>query len=1070
MTSTSTREYSSLQGGGEMGLLTRQYNWTQTPLGPPDTWPLSLRTTLGILLHSAFPMFLFWGDELTCFYNDAYRPSLGNTGKHPAVGQPAKTVWPEVWDFICPIIEQVIATGKAVWYEDQLLPIFRNGQLEDVYWTFSYSPAYGDDGQIAGVFVTCTETTQEKNSINQLRQSEQRFQAAVGAVEGILWTNNAVGEMEGEQPGWASLTGQRYEDYQGYGWASAVHPDDTQPTLVAWEKAVVQRSTFVFEHRVRLKNGHYELFSIRAIPLLNPDGSIHEWVGVHTNVSKQRNAEAALRTSEARLRSLIANAPVAIGLFMGRDLVIDLPNQALIDAIGKGPDIAGKPLHQVMPELESQPFLQLLDDVFTSGQLFQSFESEIRVMQEGQLVSAYYNLTYTPLFNEAGEVYAILNIGVDVNEQVMTRRQVEQSEARFQNLIRQAEVGVVVLIGEDIRVEIVNDAYARLIDRSCEELLGKPLFSVVPEAEVTFRPLLDGVRNTGEPLYLNETPYFFWADGVKKEGFLNPVYQPYREHDGAITGVIALCQDVTEQVLARRKIEESEKRFRSLIQDSPVATCLYVGPDAIIELANPAMVKLHGKGDAIIGKAFLEAMPEMIGQPFPELLADLYRTGNTYEGINTPADVLVDGVMNTYYFNFTYTPLRTVSGDVYAILGVTIDVTEQTLARQKIEEAEVALRGAIELAQLGSWAFEVDSNQFTYSNRVKNWFGFPGDSVAPDKAFVAVHEADRARVEAAINSALQPGSDGIYDVEYALDEPHSGRELIMHAQGRTTFDAQGQPVKITGTIQDVTQDRRLQQELERQVAERTRQLQASVCDLERSNQNLQQFAYVASHDLQEPLRKIQSFGTLISTQYADQLGDGNDLVDRMKAAANRMSILIEDLLTFSRISTRQEATSPVSLTTVITNALLDLDLRIQETGAVVEVASLPTVQGDASQLVQLFQNLLSNALKFTRPTTRPHVRVSMQTVPADALPSTVRPAREAALYHRIDVTDNGIGFDEKYADRIFQVFQRLHGRGQFAGTGIGLAICEKIVANHGGAIAIASQPGQGATFSVYLPA
>ncbi|RYF46585.1 MAG: PAS domain-containing sensor histidine kinase, partial [Cytophagaceae bacterium] len=197
-------------------------------------------------------------------------------------------------------------------------------------------------------------------------------------------------------------------------------------------------------------------------------------------------------------------------------------------------------------------------------------------------------------------------------------------------------------------------------------------------------------------------------------------------------------------------------------------------------------------------------------------------------------------------------------------------------------------------------------------------------------------------------------------------------------------------------------------------------------------------------------------------------------LERMQSAASRMSVLIRDLLNFSRISTQRETGKPVSLSQVIQTVLDDLELVIQESGAQVIVEPLPTVIGDALQLSQLFSNLLSNSLKFRRtdasgvPVT-PIIRVQADMVGADQLPTGVRPLRIALTYHLIQVIDNGIGFDEKYLDRIFQVFQRLHGRSEFVGTGIGLAICEKVVVNHGGAITGTSKPGQGATFSVYLP-
>ncbi|GAB3691728.1 hypothetical protein GCM10027592_09980 [Spirosoma flavus] len=240
--------------------------------------------------------------------------------------------------------------------------------------------------------------------------------------------------------------------------------------------------------------------------------------------------------------------------------------------------------------------------------------------------------------------------------------------------------------------------------------------------------------------------------------------------------------------------------------------------------------------------------------------------------------------------------------------------------------------------------------------------------------------------------------------------------------------------------------------------------------LNRSNNNLQQFAYVASHDLQEPLRKILQFGDLLKSRYTTPSSDERDYLERMQSAASRMSALIRDILNFSRISTHAQSIKHVSLADVVNAVLTDLELRIQETNAIIAVDELPTVAGDASQLGQLFQNLLTNAIKFHRPDVQPRIQVTYQTLSAAELPSTIKPARQSETYYQIQVVDNGIGFDQKYAERIFQVFQRLHNKNEFAGTGIGLAICEKIVANHGGVITATGQPGEGATFTIYLPA
>lgn len=323
----------------------------------------------------------------------------------------------------------------------------------------------------------------------------------------------------------------------------------------------------------------------------------------------------------------------------------------------------------------------------------------------------------------------------------------------------------------------------------------------------------------------------------------------------------------------------------------------------------------------------------------------------------------------------------------------------------------------------------------------------------------------------------QPDYEAFFGQSWAVPQKaeltlrQAGTELVCQCSATPLNLDEGHCLSLILT--DLTAQKQTQALLEssnERLAHLNEALALSNQDLQRSNANLEQFAYVASHDLQEPLRKIQSFGDLLKHEYADQLGDGTEHLNRMQSAASRMSTLIKDLLSYSRISTRQESVAAVPLNPVLTAALTNLELLIQETAAVVTIEPLPTVFGDASQLEHLFQNLLGNALKFRRTDVVPQIMVRAQVIAAADLPSAVQPTRQVPVYYGIDVIDNGIGFDDKYVDRIFRLFQRLHGRNEFAGTGIGLAICEKVAANHGGAITATSQPGQGTTFRIFLPA
>ena len=258
-------------------------------------------------------------------------------------------------------------------------------------------------------------------------------------------------------------------------------------------------------------------------------------------------------------------------------------------------------------------------------------------------------------------------------------------------------------------------------------------------------------------------------------------------------------------------------------------------------------------------------------------------------------------------------------------------------------------------------------------------------------------------------------------------------------------------------------------ELETQIVERRRaqdSLKRQAVELARSNAELEQFAYVASHDLQEPLRKVQAFGDRLRSKYADALDEqGQDYLTRMQDAAARMQSLIQSLLNFSRIASKAQPHVAVNLDVVAQEVVGDLEVRIQETGAKVEVSDLPTIEADPTQMRQIFQNLIGNALKYRRAEVAPVIQVSAEVLDGVAGPAKGTPDKLC----RLVVQDNGIGFEPEFAERIFGIFQRLHGRGEYEGTGVGLAICRKIAERHGGSISAEGQPGVGSRFTVLLP-
>ena len=257
---------------------------------------------------------------------------------------------------------------------------------------------------------------------------------------------------------------------------------------------------------------------------------------------------------------------------------------------------------------------------------------------------------------------------------------------------------------------------------------------------------------------------------------------------------------------------------------------------------------------------------------------------------------------------------------------------------------------------------------------------------------------------------------------------------------------------IVGTGTDITGHKKTEEELE-----------AFSEKLRKSNSELEQFAYIASHDLQEPLRKVTAFGDRLKDKCADALGDqGKDYLDRMQSAAGRMQTLINDLLTYSRVTTKAQPFTSADLSTIAKEVLSDLEIRIEQVKGRVEVGELPVIDADPLQMRQLLQNLIGNALKFSKKDNPPVVKVH-------GVSSNGNGSASGNEYYQLIVEDNGIGFDEQYSERIFGVFQRLHGRSEYEGSGIGLSVCKKIVERHGGSITAQGEPGQGAKFIITVP-
>ena len=774
------------------------------------------------------------------------------------------------------------------------------------------------------------------------------------------------------------------------------------------------------------------------------------------------------------LSSVIAESPIAIGLYVGREMIVGIANDVMLGFWGKTKKVIGKRLAEAVPELQGQPFLQILDNVFTTGEIYTVAEGPVFVALNGIPDTYYFDFSYKPLFDNNGQVYAILNTAVNVTDRVISKRKMLESESRFRDVTEQSPMAISLLMGRELLVEIANEPILNIWGKD-ETIMGLPLKQALPEVEGQgFFELMDSVYTTGVPFRGNEILVKLVHENVLTDFYLDFSYTALRDENANINGVLVLATDTTDRVMAMREIAASEEKFRSVIYSAQAAVAVFKGPELIADIANDEFLRFISRSKAdLIGRPLLEVMPELHGQASIGLMHDVLEKGIKTHHYGRRVDIIRDGVLTANYYNVSYSPLYDANGALYAVLDIAIDVTETVKAQEAQREAEVSLRGAIELADLGTWSLNPITKTVTYSKRMQEWFGFDGNPTTLEEAFSIIADKDRGKVASAVYKASLPESEGYYEEEYTVHNRINNTERILHAQGRTFFDADGVPYLMTGTAQDITVSKKIQLALENEVKERTEALLKANLELEdinqkltNTNQELEQYAYVASHDLQEPLRKITMFSNLLKER--DTQNTHAFTIDKIVKASDRMSMLIKDLLEFSRLLNPDAHFVPTDLAEIARNVSNDFDLLIEEKGAEVIIGNLPVIEAVPLQMSQLFYNLTGNALKFVSADKKPVITISAEKISyAEAALYVKNPI--ASPYYKIMVQDNGIGIEDQYRKQIFEVFKRLHTRSEYSGSGIGLAICRRIVNHHNGSIYIESVFGEGTSFFILLP-
>ncbi|GAB3663315.1 PAS domain-containing sensor histidine kinase [Halopiger thermotolerans] len=639
-----------------------------------------------------------------------------------------------------------------------------------------------------------------------------------------------------------------------------------------------------------------------------------------------------------------------------------------------------------------------------------------RVRQDGSRFWA--NVTITPVRDADGTHRGFLKVTRDMTDRWEREQELESELQQILGRVSDAFYAV----DDEFRFTHVNDRAAELLERSEDELLGERLWDAFPDLrefdEVwdAFHTALETQEPTSYELYYDTLGFWVEANLYPSE-----------------TGISVYFRDVTERVQRERELERTERRFEAIFEDPNILVGLLEPDGTVIDINGTAMEYIDADLADVTGAPFWETPWWGEGDGVQDDVREWTERAAAGEYVNFETD-LTRPNGEWYTLNGVFRPVTNDDGDVVSIVVSDRDITERKKRERELEESEQRYRTLAEHFPNGLVTlFDHDLDYTLAAGQGFDKIPVEPDDLEGENFYDVWPEETVDDLEPAILAALEGEQESV-ELEYA------GREWVLYAVPIT--DTRGDVFAGVTMAHDITERKKYQ-----------RQLEETIAQLEESNERLEQFAYAASHDLQEPLRMVSSYLQLIEDRYADELDeDGEEFIEFAVDGAERMREMIDALLAYSRVETQGDPIEPIALEPILDDVLEDLQFQIQETDAEITVADLPRVEGDASQLRQVFQNLLSNALEYS----------------GDAPPQVHVDARRRGDRWVISVADEGIGIDPDEQEAVFDVFKRLHSRDEHPGTGIGLALCQRIVERHGGEIWVDSEPGEGATFSFTL--
>lgn len=988
------------------------------------------------ILNNTEEMFMIIDNEYRIInYNKATKERANSIlGKDLNIGDSLLSLaTPERYAFIIPVYNKVL-NGETIRYKHTV----DRGRGTEIY-QLTYSPVFDGDGVCNRFMVTVRDITVEENALSEIIRNQQLLQQAesiahVGSWELDLVTNklywsDEVFRMCGYEPKAFEVTFER-----GLG---VIHPDDQATSIEEMQRAIADKRNYTAEKRFVRPDGSIRFIESKAKVTIDSDGNAVRLVGVFHDITEQKLMQRELAISQQEYKSLFEQNPDAVLSFDLTGKFISVNDAAMLLAETSREKLLNETFDSLIDAGEIETARNYFRDVRNGNP--QRFQSVIVTARGNRKTLA---VSLMPIV-VAGEITGVFGILKDITDSKNAALALKVNEEQL-NLIYNSTAGIIFLLGvenngEFFRFISMNNAGLTTIGLKQEDLFNKPVQEVIPEPSLSLvlSKYKEAVQSGKQVVWQEETAY---PSGTKT-GIVTvtPIY----DTNGNCIRLVGSVNDITDLKKIEKSLAISRQEYKSLFDQNP---------DAVYSLDlqgrftsfNLSLEKLLecSRAEIIHAGTFVPfCHPADLEKTMGHFLKVQQGEAQTYE----VRAITFKGHQKHLFI--TNMPI-VVDGEITGVYGIAKDVTSEQLALAQLELSNERYEYATKATNDVIWDWDLKTDKVVRAGSgFYIMFGYNEKDANNDDSFwmKKVHPDDLEQVIQKRQLVFSDSKQDFWEDEYRFLR-RNGEFAFIYDRGYIFRDKEGKPVRMIGATKDITEHKLS----ELQLKELYGKLEERASQLQLSNTELERFAYIASHDLQEPLRMVSSFLQLLEKKYQDSIDEkGREYIRFAVDGSLRMKRLINDLLDYSRVTTRKQQLETVNMQLVISDVLQNLSLQVAEKNAVIKTEVLPILPAaDKTQMVQLLQNLVGNALKYSG-IKQPEIQIE---------------AKEQNDEWLFSVKDNGIGFDEKFADKIFVIFQRLHNKTEYSGTGIGLAICKKIIDRHGGKIYAESVPGEGSTF------